>query len=452
MLLSFIFIVMIPCSYSISTIGDGTIRSIAPGGYYTLALLDNGTVWTWGFNYFNTLGVDFKILNHSLTPCQIQLPVNVKDISAGEEFALALMDDGTVWAWGSNADGELGIGSRDIEHHPVPVQVQGLYNVKAVSSGSRYALALKGDGTVWMWGNNEFGQRGDGHQVQSVNDITNPVIATAVQVPGLDNVMAISAGTGNPAVVRSDGTVWSWGYNASVSSTNIIFPPTMIEGFSNAIDVRAESGYIIALRDDGTVWSWGDNYYGCLGNDSAGSTSYKVLQVKGLNNVIAIDTGINNCIALKDDGTVYTWGENANGQAGDSSTKKRNTPYLTSLRNITSIYAGNVQTAFAIGSDGTVWAWGGDEYGQLGDSSSGKNLKRTSPITILINDDESTISPTAIPATVTIMPGLGASPTVPIQPGGSSTTPAPSGWQANWVLVPLAILISITLNRYIKKK
>jgi alpha-tubulin suppressor-like RCC1 family protein len=296
-----------------------------------------------------------------------------------------------------------------------------------------------------------------------VDDVQSQVITTPVQVQGLDNVMAISAGSSNPAVVRSDGAVWTWGYNSSLAmqGKNVLFPPTKVEGFNKIIDVSTDSGYVIALKDDGTVWSWGNNYYGCLGNSSAGSWTFNVFQVTGLNDVIAIDSGVTNCIALKEDGTVWTWGYNSMGEIGDGSTKKRPIPVMTSLKNIKSIYAGNIQTAFAIGERSTVWAWGGDEYGQLGDGSSGKEhemnkttpineLKITAPV-IIYQEKGTTVSPTTLHTIVSVAQG---SPTSPIDttPSSNVSISAQGGLLASWAIVLLTIVLSMALYSFIRKK
>lgn len=180
-------------------------------------------------------------------------------ISAGGNHSLALQRDGSVLAWGYNASGQLGNGTR--ADGPIPVRVGSLTGVVAVSAGYAHSLALKGDGTVWAWGSNSEGQLGDG---TAVTRSTVPV-----QVAGLSGVIAIAGG----------------GY------------------------------YSMALKGDGTVWTWGNNYFGELGN---GTTTYSPIPVpvNGLTGVTVIAGGGYHALALKGDGTVWAWGDNSGGQLG----------------------------------------------------------------------------------------------------------------------------------------
>jgi len=207
-------------------------------------------------------------------------------VAAGYGHTVALKEDGTVWAWGRNNKGQLGDGST-MERH-TPVQVVGsrgmgfLTGVTAIAAHYLNTVALKDDGTVWTWGNNDYGQLGDNTRTSSY---------TPVQVVG-------PGGTG----FLTDVTAIAAGY-----------------------------GHMVALKDDGTVWAWGDNGYGVLG-DGTTDPSYTPVQVLGpegvgvLTGMTAIAAGWYHTVALKEDRTVWAWGNNGYGQLGDGTIAERHTP------------------------------------------------------------------------------------------------------------------------------
>ncbi len=302
-----------------------------------------------GNNQSGQLGDGTTIDRHVLTPVQLfALPLHV---AGGGIHSLALLADGTVWAWGNNVWGQLGDGTRISRSTPVQVVGPGgegflsdiiaIAAASALSSGVRFghSLALKADGTVWAWGYNGQGQLGDG---------TTTERTTPVQVVGLTDVVAIAAGIGPES------------------------------------DADRASGWSLAVKADGTVWAWGDNTYGKLGDGTTTSRSTPV-QVVGpggagfLTDVIAVAAGggntpftgggVGHSLALKADGTVWAWGYNLQGQLGDGTTTHRNTPVqvvgpggIGVLSEITAIAAGGGSQpgghSLALKADGTVWAWG----------------------------------------------------------------------------------------------
>ena len=209
-----------------------------------------------------------------------------------------------------------------------------------VAAGINHVIALNNDGTVWAWGNNMYGQLGDGSQT----DRTTPV-----QVSNLSEVIKVAAGNAQSLALRSDGTVWSWGINSSL--------PTQVSDLTDVVDVAVGSNHSIAVKSDGTVWTWGINDYGQLGD---GSTTYRSLpvQVQNLTDAIAISAGSQHTVALKRDGTVWTWGYNGYGQLGDGTTVDRKLPVkVQGLTDVLSINAGYSCT-MASKNTGTVWNWG----------------------------------------------------------------------------------------------
>jgi len=180
------------------------IVAIAAWGPHTFALKSNGTIWACGENINGELGDGSTV--GRLTPTQICLP-GIVSITVGKTHALARKSDGTAWAWGSNANGELGNGTTI--KSPTPVQINGLTSVIAIVAGGSnngdHSVAVKSDGSVWAWGYNASGQLGDG-------TTANRLIP--VQVIGLFGVTAAASGLNHSIALKSDGTVWDWGSNS----------------------------------------------------------------------------------------------------------------------------------------------------------------------------------------------------------------------------------------------
>ncbi|MBJ6802559.1 RCC1 domain-containing protein [Geomonas propionica] len=181
--------------------GIAGVVAASTGAGYTLALKSDGTVWGWGFNPSGQLGDN--TLTTRLNPVQTNSLTGVVAVAAGSSHAVALKSDGTVWTWGDGSLGRLGTGPTATSK--VPAQVTALSGVVAIATGDYHTLALKSDGTVWAWGYNPFGQIGDGTTTAQRN--------TPVQVTGLTGVVRIAAGPTHSYAVKGDGTVWGWGDN-----------------------------------------------------------------------------------------------------------------------------------------------------------------------------------------------------------------------------------------------
>jgi len=253
----------------------------------------------------------------------------------------------------------------------ITVEAAGFTTTPMVAAGEEHSLALRSDGTVWAWGWNSNGQLGDGTTIDS---------HAPVQVQGLNNIKAISANGNHSIALRNDGTLWAWGSNWSGqlgdNTTIDRLTPVQVQGLNSVTAISAGGVHTVALRDDGTVWTWGRNqHFGILGD---GTTTDRHIpgQVHDLNNITAISACGNHTLALRNDGTVWAWGMGAFGRLGDGTTGNRFTPVkVQGLSNITAISAsvGNI----ALRNDGTVWAWGGNGHGQLGD---GTTTDRHTPV------------------------------------------------------------------------
>jgi alpha-tubulin suppressor-like RCC1 family protein len=295
----------------------------------------------------------------------------------GARGTIVLKSDGTVWTWGANFGGKLGIGNSVTNRMLVPVEVHGagevdyLHSVLAIMGGEVHNLALKSDGTVWAWGSNFQGGLGDG----TTNDSALPIQSGLNTVPPLTNVTKLGGRTYFNLAVKTDGTIWAWGMGTAGqmgngAATNCNSPVQVLNSqpggaINSPKQVSCGYTYGVVLLTNGAVWTWGTGVHGELGNDTTGS-SFTPVQVAGLSNVTAISSGWKHTLALKNDGTVWAWGFNSHGELGDGTANNQsNAVQVLNVSNIVAVSGGDYNS-IALRSDGTVWKWGVNDVGELG--------------------------------------------------------------------------------------
>lgn len=351
----------------------------APSGYR------GHTLHAWGIDSEGQLG-DGTAGGNRPTSLAVPGGNDIVTMSGSSGHVLAIKEDGTVLAWGRDNLGQLGdgtVGNPDIR--PTAAVIPGLSGIIAVAAGSNSNLALKSDGTVYSWGNDQNGLLGDGTSGNPTNDPVPHV------VPGLSNITAIAIRGTFALALKSDGTVYAWGDDSAgqlgdganlgesdcfgqCSST-----PTLVPNLSGITAIAAASSHTLALKSDGTVWAWGNNINGQLGYDTGNNLdSPTPTMVPGLSGIIAVSASGGNSLALKSNGTVWAWGNDHEGQLGDGAAdgepecggQCNHTPtQVTNLSGVTAIDTGNF--GLALKSDGTVVAWGSNLVGQLGNGSAG---------------------------------------------------------------------------------
>jgi alpha-tubulin suppressor-like RCC1 family protein len=313
---------------------------------------------------------------------------DVVSIWGGARGTIVLKSDGTVWTWGANFAGKLGVGldAVSLVRTNVPIEVHGPGNVSYLNSitnimgGEVHSIAVKSDGTVWGWGQNEFGQLGDG----TTNDESAPVQVGLGCVPPLGSVTKLGGRTYWNLAVKTDGTVWAWGMNQggqlgngttiSTLDPNQNTTPVQLTNsraggvINNPIQVSCGYTYGVALATNGTVWTWGTGSHGELGNGTTG-LSYTPVQVVGLTNITSISSGWKHTLARRADGTVWGWGQNTHGELGDGTALNRSSPVQAlNLTNIISVSGGDYHSS-ALSADGYVWKWGQNDVGELGNGT-----------------------------------------------------------------------------------
>ena len=332
-----------------------------------------GNLWLWGRNVFGQAGTNDT--TNRLTPVTtLSGGSNWKQVDCGYQQTAAIKTDGTLWTWGYGGYGALGV--NDGTQRNTPVQVFGNHtNWKQICASVYMTAAIKTDGTLWTWGRNAEGALG-------TNDTTNRATPVTTFAGGT-NWKQVSAGGLRVAAIKTDGTLWIWGNkNNGGLGTNgggdRNTPVTTFAGGTNWKQVSAGDSNCAAIKTDGTLWTWGSNENGNLGTNGGGERSTPVTTFAGGTNWKSLDFYYRHSVAIKTDGTLWTWGLNSSGQLGINDTTDRSTPVTTFAggTNWKQVSTGN-QTA-AIKTDGTLWTWGNNAQGQLGTNDT---TNRATPVT-----------------------------------------------------------------------
>ena len=365
------------CDDSNITSGDGCSAtcqrepSVSAGYDFTCAVKSDRTVKCWGANaFYGQLGDGTGV--NSPTPVSVSGISTATMVAAGYYHACALLADGTVQCWGLNSNGQLGEGDDSPSVANAPVSVLGISNATMVAAGMSHTCVLLADGTVKCWGDNSFGQLGDG---------TNDSSFTPVSVSGISNATMVAAGMSHTCALLADGTVQCWGYNGNGQlgyggggDSNV---PVTVTGISTATSISAGSGCAnntCAVLADGTVQCWGDNSFGKLGNGGGGNSNIPVTAT-GISTATAVSIGEIHACALLADQTMMCWGENGEGEFGNNTTSDSNVPVAaaTGISTAINISVGYGQTC-AVVADGTLYCWGYNDSGKVGDGSGSDQL------------------------------------------------------------------------------
>ena len=354
-------------------IGSATTWSkVAPGSSFSAALRTDGTLWTWGLNSSGQLG-DGSLVQRT-SPAQVGTDTNWQSLSAGATWILARKSDNTLWSCGANSIGQIGQGFADVTARGnVPTQIGTDANWIAAAAGSGVSLAVKSDGTLWSWGSYTNGPQG------VLPRITLPL------APALGPVAAVTSGSGNTLVTRPDGSLLAWGSNSSgqlaLGATDTAPHPLPVDFADGALwpGVSVGNASVLAVRADGTLWGCGLNSSSQLG-DGTTVTRPGLVQIGTDTDWQSVSTGNSHTLAIKTDGTLWAWGSNGSSQLGDGSTTTHTTPFKVGTdTNWRTAIATNGSFSIALKSDGTLWTWGLNSNGQLGD---GSTTTRTRPVQV----------------------------------------------------------------------
>ncbi|NBQ69592.1 MAG: RCC1 repeat- and reductase domain-containing protein [Nitrosomonadaceae bacterium] len=353
------------------------VTDVVSGAIATVALKNDGTVWAWGWNARGDLGNGrASIKEVQYTPVQI---IGLTDVIAigenGKSSFYAIKEDGTLWSWGCQAKNVWGdSGNCPFSASPrLPSQISEFSDVINFQSGggtiagesinSNYVL--ESNGTIWSWGSNFVGQLGDGTNSDTIlpHGITGSDRDTPEQVAGLTGVKEIAVVVA-PGVkvfaLKKDGTVWGWGDNdlgrlGTGMTITTVDKPTQVSELTGIIKISADTFNTLALRNDGTVWAWGSyNLYGAIGV-GAGTSTVTPVQLVELHDIVDIKTNGLASYALKGDGTIWGWGSGPLKTGGGAEAKYLTPIQICNLPGITNIVFGIDFVPHLIRNDGTVW-------------------------------------------------------------------------------------------------
>jgi alpha-tubulin suppressor-like RCC1 family protein len=343
-----------------------SVTLVTAGFYHTLLLKSNGSLWATGWNLYGQLGNS----NYATAyPYGTDLPVqmvasNVIAVAAGGSHSLFLKSNGSLWAMGWNAYGQLGDGTTDNGNYETnqPEQIVAS-NVTAIAAGLNHSLFLKSNGSLWAMGDNSYGQLGDGTTDNGNYETNRPEQIVA------SGVTAIATGYRHSLFLMSNGSLWAMGDNAYGQLGNATYnntnQPVQILA-SNVTAIAAGDQHSLFLKNDGSLWAMGNNQAGQLGDPTVGATNSPDLIVTG--NVTAIAGGGAHSLFLMSDGSLWVMGNNHYGQLGNASDNNTNRPVQILASGVTAIATGYGHSLFIKG-DGSLWGMGDNLNGQLGDST-----------------------------------------------------------------------------------
>jgi alpha-tubulin suppressor-like RCC1 family protein len=270
-----------------------------------------------------------------------------------------------LWTWGSGSFGTLGLGNTT--SYSSPKQVGSLTNWSAISIGQGAMMALKTDGTLWAWGQNNVGQLGLSNRTY---------YSSPKQVGALTTWSSISCGSVHSSyAIKTDGTFWVWGDNSSygqlgLGNTTSYSSPKQVGSLTNWLKVSGGRYRALAIKTDGTMWSWG---YGAVGSLGLGNSTYysSPKQIGALTTWASVSGGALEGYAIKTDGTLWSWGYNGQGQLGTGNTTNYSSPVQVGLLTSWLRVAGSGYSTAAVKTDKTLWSWGQNDIGQLGLGTSG---------------------------------------------------------------------------------
>lgn len=335
-------------SSPVTTSGGGTNWRTVSGGYlFTAAVKNDGTLWTWGDSSYGKLGNNSTSAFRSSPGTTSGAGTTWANVICGRDFILSVKSDGTLWSWGRNDQGQLGANTTTDRSSPQTTVGAGNDWIK-VAAGTKHSLGLKSNGLLYSWGEGFAGKLGSNATTNRSSPVT--VVGSSTTTPWI----AISAGLDSSAAIKSDGTLWTWGSNSSGvlgnnSTTNRSSPVTVAGGGTTwkKLSTGFESNHMVAIKTDGTLWTWGDNSFGGIGNNTTVNRSSPGTTSGGGTTWNSINAGAFCTTAIKTDGTLWGWGYNVFGALGNNSTVAVSSPVnIVSGNSWKYISSGNLFNAF----------------------------------------------------------------------------------------------------------
>ncbi len=337
-------------------------NNMACGYAHSAGIRSNGKLYTWGSYVVlpfptSTAGFSIKYASRSV-PTKIENNSNWLQIACGNKHTIATKTDSTLWTWGENSSGQNGDNTDTTRSYPIQIMKGTYWSVVASggldngnTSSSSHSVCIRNDGTLWAWGSNNYGELGDGTNI-------NKFVPT--QIGSNSDWAKVACGGWHTVAIKNDGSLWTWGRNeygqlgdSTTTNSNI---PKQIGTAKDWAVVACGSSHTLCIKTDGTLWAFGRGEWGQLGN-GGGHRKFPV-KIGSDNNWADIDAGTIHTIAIKSNGTIWGWGYNSNGQVGDGTTTHRYTPVqIGSDANWSKIACAGDFT-IALKNTGTIWTWG----------------------------------------------------------------------------------------------
>jgi alpha-tubulin suppressor-like RCC1 family protein len=330
--------------------------NLRAGFHGSHGIKNDGTIWGWGRNSVGQIGDGTESL-FIQTPTKINNYTDWKSISSSTQtHCLALKQNGSLWAWGSNFYGEIGDGNSYFKRL-IPVQIGSETNWKTIDGNDGNSFAIKQDGTLWAWGLNNVGQLGDG-------TLINRYVPTQV---GTDSDwLIVSAGGSFTRAIKQNGTLWGWG-GSDVAN---LLVPTQIGTDNDWSKLSAGDNHTLAIKTDRTLWAWGSNVHGQIGDNVSSIYVTNPKKIGTENTWQKISAGSSFSLAIKQNGTLWVWGTSSRGVLGLGSGANAASRYVPTQQGSDNTWEnifGGWRHSLSLKNNNKLWAWGDNISGALGE-------------------------------------------------------------------------------------
>jgi len=329
-------LIILSCTIISARISAQSWTRLSCGGEFSLGIRADGSLWAWGYNGNGQLGNSDTNVVVAPLPLRIKSDNSWKDVSAGGFHSLGIKKNGTIWSWGSGGNGQVGNGMANYVN-ATPAQIGSDTDWAGISAGTTTSYALKKSGILYAWGDNTYGQLGDS---DTVNALAPVLVHTARRFK------QVSAGGVSAAALGVDGTLWTWGYggDGQLGNNDTLNVPVPRQVGADTDWVYLSSGleFSIAQKRNGTIWSWGVNNSGQCGQGDTITPVAVPTQVGKSNNWKTVACGSVFAFGIQKNGSLYGWGDNYFGELGINSTTQQLAPVRVGTDSTWTFVAGPV--------------------------------------------------------------------------------------------------------------
>lgn len=345
-----------------ASVGGADWAAIGAGYSHTLAIKKDGTLWSWGNNWKGQLGHGFNAPD-AWTPTQVGTDTHWAKVVGYGHSTMALKDDGTLWAWGSNYSGNLCNGSTSSWGVHLPTKIGTDTDWTDITGGLAHSLVLKANGSLWMCGTFNYDLNGDGAAESS---------AAPVRLGTDSDWIDMAAGASHSIAAKADGTIWAWGdgTNGELGDGRVLVSPEPVQVGADCdwSTITLGDDHSMSVKLNGGLWGWGQNSAGILGN---GTTMNQAAPVQTGADLVwkKVSAGKWHTAGVRLDGTLWAWGQSLYDRNGDGTADLSSTPVQIGTDADWDTVAAGASSTYAIKTDGTLWAWGSTYYDRDGNGT-----------------------------------------------------------------------------------